>query len=140
MDRQGIIRSDHAAFWLKENDPRYRVHSKLPDLVDADGPGPVVYFVQAGESGPIKIGLSSWRSLWNRIVNLRNSNPEKLHLRRVVQGDRALEYALHGYFDHLRLRTDGEWFRCDEELAALIVGAFVPQKQPAGPYRWVEQT
>lgn len=75
--------------------------------------GPVVYFVQAGPEGPIKIGYA--KRVADRFGELQTANPEPLILLGVLfDGTRALEARTHLRFAHLRLR--GEWFTPADEL------------------------
>lgn len=71
----------------------------------------VVYFVQMGRNGPIKIGQSrDDRTLRRRLEALSTSLPYAPRLRGVVPGvGRDYEQALHRRFARHRLR--GEWFR-----------------------------
>lgn len=75
-----------------------------------------VYFIQATESGAIKIGIS-WNPL-KRLLDVQNGHHEPLLLIGQFPGTIADERALHAEFAHLRL--SGEWFRCDESLLAKI--------------------
>src|SRR5205823_4980342 len=52
-----------------------------------------VYFIQSGEHGPIKIGLSI--DPIQRAPQLQTGNPDKLLLRHVIPGDAAIEKKLH---------------------------------------------
>jgi hypothetical protein len=65
-----------------------------------------VYFIQDGENGPVKIGLSNEPD--KRISKLQTGNPRELFLRHVIPGDRAVENQLHKRFEPARIR--GEWF------------------------------
>lgn len=67
---------------------------------------PYVYFIQSGDDGPIKIGLSS--KPFRRVQQLQTGNPRELLLRHVLPGDRAMEAQLHARFEPARIR--GEWF------------------------------
>jgi len=78
--------------------------------------GPRVYFVQAGEGGPIKIGTSD--KVPDRIAKLQTANPHKLSLLGTVAGDEEIERALHARFASIRL--EGEWFRPGRELLDFI--------------------
>lgn len=78
--------------------------------------GLFVYFVQAGESGPIKIGLSDNPA--GRVASLQTAHPECLRLLRVIPGNGKYERALHKRFAGLRLQ--GEWFKPDKTLLAYI--------------------
>jgi hypothetical protein len=75
-----------------------------------------VYFVQAGESGPIKIGRA--QSPTFRLPNLQVGNHERLRLLAVVPGGPIMEAALHRYFGKGRL--GGEWFKPTPRLVRLI--------------------
>lgn len=65
-----------------------------------------VYFIQVGEHGPIKIGVS--KSPGKRLAQLQTSHAEPLQLRAVQVGGRDLEMALHERFAAYRM--SGEWF------------------------------
>jgi hypothetical protein len=74
----------------------------------------IVYFIQAGENGPVKIGYTY--------------EPEKrLIAMRVVPGNRYGERRLHQHFAHLRIR--GEWFSFSEEMLTVAV-----EQQPTPPW------
>lgn len=68
----------------------------------------VVYFVQAGPDGPIKIGLTT--SLDSRLRALQTGSPRRLTLLHTEPGGRDRELALHRRWALHRLRGDGEWF------------------------------
>jgi hypothetical protein len=76
----------------------------------------LVYFIQRGTDGPIKIG--STLNLEGRLVQLQSSNAEKLHVLATSQGGRRLERELHKRFAKNRLV--GEWFSAHEELFRFI--------------------
>lgn len=75
-----------------------------------------IYFVQAGLSGPIKIGVTT--DIKNRLSQLQTGNPENLRLLALHLGDRHLEKALHRYFAPHQVKS--EWFMPNEELVELI--------------------
>lgn len=77
-----------------------------------------VYFVQQGESGPVKIGLAN--DPLRRMAELQTGNPEELSLRHVVPGKRADEAKLHHRFREARIR--GEWFGLAYLEVILIYG------------------
>lgn len=81
----------------------------------------VVYFVQAGETGPIKIGWTE--NVDHRIDHLQLASPERLILRASLRGDRDLERKIHQYFSEHRIR--GEWFEAKPVLAALAGARFL---------------
>ena len=80
-----------------------------------------VYFVQAGDSGPIKIGIA-----WNisaRLYALQSAAHEELHLIgdihcRDREAALALESKLHQQFKNFHIR--GEWFRAASEVFAAV--------------------
>lgn len=76
-----------------------------------------VYFVQAGLSGPIKIGIAV--DLRLRLSDLQCSNHEALYVVAIIRdAGRDDEQALHA-----RFRTDwirGEWFRRSDALVAFV--------------------
>lgn len=75
----------------------------------------VVYFIQAIDGGPIKIGTSSIGSVLSRFTTIQVGHPSELRFRRMVAGDWRVERGLHSYFAEQRTRKRGEWFwPCDE--------------------------
>jgi len=82
---------------------------------------PVVYFVRAGERGPIKAGVSS--RFAERLPSLQGANADKLNILGVIpcvsRSDAfSLEYALKQRFAALQI--NGEWFRPEPELLTYI--------------------
>ncbi len=67
----------------------------------------MIYFIQAGLSGPIKVGTSEGRKM--RPVEVMTACPYPAYLLATIEGGRPLEYRMHkalvGY------RSNGEWFR-----------------------------
>ena len=84
-----------------------------------------VYFVQAGPSGPIKIGYADDVSL--RLSKIRSDNPYHVSLLLEIEGGRDVEAALHERFDALRFR--GEWFWPGKALLAFI-DEMIPAIEP----------
>ncbi len=83
-----------------------------------------VYFVQAGEGGPIKIGFA--RDVPSRLGKMRVDCPIPLTLLAVAEGDASYESRLHQQFEgHLQR---GEWFAPAPELLALV--ATLPKPEP----------
>ena len=70
--------------------------------------GEVIYILQAGEDGPVKIGRTAGNRLWARIAELQTGQHEHLRLLMIGAGGAAVESALHREFADRRLR--GEWF------------------------------
>jgi predicted DNA-binding transcriptional regulator AlpA len=64
----------------------------------------------------VKIGWSS--DVLRRIAEIELNLPERLAVRATIKGDRRLERELHSRF--VSLRTKGEWFRREGDLAAWI--------------------
>jgi hypothetical protein len=79
----------------------------------------VVYFVQAGDAGPIKIGTTD--DLRTRVAALQTAHYEELRLLGTTPGGPAIERAWHGRFGDDRLR--GEWFRPSVALVLAIQDA-----------------
>jgi hypothetical protein len=66
----------------------------------------VLYVIQRGDDGPIKIGIS--RRLKNRVSQLQNGSAEKLKVLRVYKMA-DVERAVHAELEK-RARLEGEWF------------------------------
>lgn len=82
-----------------------------------------VYFIQAGDDGPIKVGYTTHPEV--RLARLQVGNPETLYLRAAIRvKERAVEVALHATFARHRIR--GEWFHPHADLLALIAQATDP--------------
>ena len=79
-------------------------------------PGSVVYFVQATEGGPVKIGVTT--DLSRRLKALQTAQAEPLRVLRWVPGNEAIEAYYHRVFGHLRIQ--GEWFRFEGDLAGYL--------------------
>lgn len=84
-----------------------------------DKPQSWIYFVQLGDSGPVKIGTA--RNVRTRLAGLQCGTIETLRLIAVIPGARDMEKKLHSQFDEYRLR--GEWFEFGPALAAIIDAA-----------------
>lgn len=111
----------------------------LRDLPIPDGRivgyDPCVYFVQAEEGGPVKIGRSSLDRVTARVAQLQIGNPARLVIRRVVLGTEALEESLHERLREHRIR--GEWFSPVADVLALLVrdDAAEPARRPTSEGR-----
>lgn len=77
----------------------------------------VVYFIQAEDGGPVKIGVAT--SPATRLANLQVGSISKLVIRSIIETDDApaLERKLHAQFAAAAIR--GEWFHCTWEMGAL---------------------
>ena len=82
-----------------------------------DDPG-IIYFIQMGESGPIKIGATT--SIESRLSGLQTGNPEKLRVLLTMDTVKMKESEanLHSRFRYQRL--EGEWFKPDDFLLESI--------------------
>jgi len=81
-------------------------------------PASLIYFVQSGNGGPIKIGVTT--CLEQRLAQLQKECHKPLHVLMTMRGDRSREKALHQRFVGCRL--GGEWFDPHEELLWYIEG------------------
>jgi hypothetical protein len=75
-----------------------------------------IYFIQAGESGPIKIGVSL--QVDKRLEGLRTSSPVCLRLLATKPGEQVDEWLLHKKLASHRLH--GEWFDPHEDVLAEV--------------------
>jgi hypothetical protein len=76
----------------------------------------MVYFIQSGDNGSIKIGIAL--NPQNRLRTIQTSHPEKLHIRALTHGGIEQERDYHQRFaDH---RLHGEWFRPHPDILAEI--------------------
>jgi len=76
-------------------------------------PFEIVYFIQSGKDGPIKIGITRF-SVSDRIATMQTGNPYKLRLIGVIKGNLEKESEIQRRFRKDRIR--GEWFRPSIEL------------------------
>lgn len=88
----------------------------LHDNSGHSGDLPMLYFIQAGDDGPIKIGHAT--SPRDRLWDLQSGNHLQLHVLLELPGTVHAERAAHHAFADLRIR--GEWFRADRRLLAFI--------------------
>jgi hypothetical protein len=77
----------------------------------------MIYFIQAGESGPIKIGYTE-NDIKARVRNIQSSNPTEVKLLGVMQGNQKVEAGLHIQFCDYLIR--GEWYQPPEQLLDYI--------------------
>ena len=85
-----------------------------------------IYFIQSGENGPIKIGIT--RDVEARLKALQTAHPETLKLLGVRGGDTQDEASWHRRFHRQRLR--GEWFRPSTRLLRAI------ERETCSPEAW----
>lgn len=103
--------------WLDERDSGLAPSALRPLAVAAaTRKVRVVYFVQDGETGPVKIGwTANFPQRW-RMLRLWSAHP--LRCRLLVRGEKLLEQRLHRQFSADRLH--GEWFGWSIELETFI--------------------
>lgn len=77
-----------------------------------------VYFLQAGDRGPVKIGFCRNGRAWQRWHGIQQSNFATLSIVGLLGGGVETEAYLRHHFARLRIR--GEWFRCGVRLRRLI--------------------
>lgn len=101
-----------------------------------------VYFAQAGEGGPVKIGFTQ-SDVARRLAGLQTGCPHPMKLLASVPGGPSDERGLHAKLR--RHRVSGEWFNPHIEVLALVERATspdfcwqaelpAPSISPAGPF------
>lgn len=75
-----------------------------------------VYFIQIGDNGPIKIGIT--KKIRHRLATIQVDNPCLIYLLAVFPGDRNEELSLHKKFSDFNII--GEWFEPCQELLDFI--------------------
>lgn len=75
----------------------------------------VVYFVGAAESGPVKVGFTTDRTVESRLAQLQTGSHEKLVVLGAVDAGPAVERAIHNVLSTHLVR--GEWFEREPALA-----------------------
>ena len=78
----------------------------------------MIYFIQAGNDGPIKIGKA--QSPEARRRELQTGNHEKLNLIKVIPGESEREDSIHNDLQDYQYRTGSEWFSAKPEVLAYI--------------------
>lgn len=93
-----------------------------------------IYFIRAGEYGPVKIGVAD--DVRNRLRELQCANHEKLALIRNFAGDQPVERWLHRHFAAQRVR--GEWFWFSDDMLTIDPPKLVPRSAaPNALARWL---
>ena len=72
-----------------------------------------VYFIQAGDGGPVKIGYTGG-DISHRLREIQNCNATECSVLRVVGGGKATEREIQKFFSPLNIR--GEWFKFSIEM------------------------
>ncbi len=82
-----------------------------------------VYFIQAGEDGPVRIGWA--RDPLARLAKLQKGNHESLRLLMTIADNGTLATRTQARFEWLRMH--GEWFRFEADLQRMLwVSGAVP--------------
>lgn len=77
----------------------------------------MIYFIQAGKNGPIKIGYTE-NDIASRMAQLQTGCPYELKLLWKIHGNQEKEVEIHNDFEHERIC--GEWFRPSRMLLEYI--------------------
>ena len=77
-----------------------------------------VYFIQAGDGGPIKIGSAT--DVEQRMSDLQVGSAQELRLLAKVPGGYRREGELHDFLSKHHIR--GEWFQPHEEVFVVMAG------------------
>ena len=77
----------------------------------------MIYFVQSGEDGPLKIGKAN--SPYSRINELQTGSPERLYMRATLDVPDSVERGLHAILGGCRVR--GEWFDSKEIIVNIVL-------------------
>ena len=85
----------------------------------------MIYFIQQGDTGPIKIGYTDG-SVENRLRTLQTGSPKKLTLLGFITGTQEQEKLLHRFFHAERIA--GEWFEPTPNLKAYLLGCILNQQ------------
>lgn len=76
----------------------------------------MIYFIQAGSDGPVKIGYTA--SPANRAAALQTNHYSELTVLREIPGNKNTERWLHAHFKMLKVR--GEWFKYDPTMLTIM--------------------
>lgn len=79
----------------------------------------MIYFIQQGNDGPIKIGFTEQEDIMKRKYMLQTGNPINLHYLKVVDGNRLTERLLHEKFQDIKI-NGREWFYPTDFLLKFI--------------------
>lgn len=97
--------------------PLQELYERIADYYQENATrGSFLYFIRAGDDGPIKIGIAKLPEA--RRHALQPGNHVQLNVLCIFPGGAEAEQAAHRAFQHLRIR--GEWFRAGADLLALI--------------------
>lgn len=79
----------------------------------------LIYFIQSGEAGPIKIGTVK-SNVKGRLASFQTGSAEELRLLKVMLGGRIEERKLHLQFAEHRIRQRNEWFHPASEIMEFV--------------------
>ena len=85
----------------------------------------MIYFIQAGEDGPVKIGKAD--NPVKRLAALQIGSSERLYIRAVLDEPDEVEGRLHRMLE--KFRVNGEWFKLEIETMcamACAIAGFIP--------------
>lgn len=85
-------------------------------VADSSSRRSYVYFIQAQEGGPVKIGWTV--NPHKRLKALQAASPYKLVIRYTLRGTQQLEHYLHERFASSRL--EGEWFEVHHDMPGCL--------------------
>lgn len=88
-----------------------------------------VYFVRAGDDGPIKIGVAI--DAFDRVKDLQTAHWQQLNIVRTIPGDVMEEQRLHRYYKDKRIR--GEWYRFCPTMLEILPSNIVEPLTPMSP-------
>lgn len=94
----------------------------------------MIYFVQSGEGGPIKIGHA--RNVEKRMGLLQTGNPVKLNVMATIDGSVEKEQELHTKFHKDRIFL--EWFSPSKELLSFIASIQGNEVQAPGKQKVIK--
>lgn len=98
--------------------------------------GSYVYFIQAVDGGPIKIGYGA--DVTARLNGLQTGSPVTLRIIGICEGDRELEQKLHKELAAHHVR--GEWFRPVPEVRDAMIRVRARKKSAVEVHRpWTDQ-
>lgn len=101
-----------------DGDPRPKLapSGQCYEVIEVAALTQLVYFIQSGEEGPIKIGIA--RDPESRLAALQTGHHEELRLLAITHGGADQEGAYHMQFAEHRIR--GEWFEPHPDILAEI--------------------
>jgi Meiotically up-regulated gene 113 len=100
-----------------------------PPPVEAAKPDQRVYFIEAGGTDLVKIGIAAAPK--DRLRELQTASPHRLAMLATMPGGKPEESRLHRQF--AASRATGEWFHRTPELDALIADVIAGAYEDGGP-------